>query len=326
MQLHTTRIFVALERPESPDLGTDHDKSRRRRVRSSALNVARRRAVQQRIPVQRRGGAQNPVKPYVTPQLLFMARANARGLPLSTTRAKYIYRFCDSVTSGRASTTSLLALKTKRRQPAAEPPRRPAASSSRIVHERRRPHALGTGVLAGALLWRRERPREWEAECKLRHERAVQLQLPAARFRGARQSDRLRCGLNEYHLTYGGDARGHWMIYHCPFCGGAAPRSKRETLFAQITDAESRRLHELTRDVRTVEVAIARFGPPDHDLVDGLTMQTPATDTEPSKVSSYRVLTYDRLSETADVHFTDYGPERGLRMTLQSKYIGKPGA
>ena len=104
---------------------------------------------------------------------------------------------------------------------------------------------------------------------------------------------------------------------------GAAPESKRGTFFAHITEAESRRLRELVVGVNTVADAITRFGEPDQDQRDGVRTKTPATDTEPSVIRSYRFLRYSRLSETAHVNFTDYGPERGLHMTLQSKYIGE---
>ena len=52
--------------------------------------------------------------------------------------------------------------------------------------------------------------------------------------------------LNEYHFEYpspcaGGDcptAKAEMMIYHCPFCGGAAPVSKRASLFTAFTPEE----------------------------------------------------------------------------------------
>ena len=58
--------------------------------------------------------------------------------------------------------------------------------------------------------------------------------------------------------------------------------------------------------MKTVEEVIAKFGEPDHDNPDGLRTQSPASDTEPSVVRSYRVLRYSGLSETAHVNFTDY--------------------
>lgn len=112
--------------------------------------------------------------------------------------------------------------------------------------------------------------------------------------------------MNEYHLK-------HFDL-----------RSKRGTFFAQITSAETRRLRALASGLRRVENAIAKLGEPDEDHPTGMTTQSPATDTEPSIVRSYRLLRYRGLSETANVTFVDYGPERGLHMTLESTYIGPP--
>jgi hypothetical protein len=129
--------------------------------------------------------------------------------------------------------------------------------------------------------------------------------------------------LNEYHLTHSNDGpRGYSMIYHCPFCGGAAPSSKRGSLFADITDEESRRLRALGDELRSVDEVIARLGPPTQDQAGGLTTHSPESDERPAELHSYRVLVYSDLSETADVRFTDFGPARGVRMSLQSKYVG----
>lgn len=134
--------------------------------------------------------------------------------------------------------------------------------------------------------------------------------------------------MNEYHLTHfdlaGTGRQRYSIIRYCPWCGGAAPSSKRGTFFAHITDAESRRLRDLASGVKTVEDAIARFGQPNQDSPNGLTTTSAATDTKPSVVSSYRLLRYTGLSELANVTFTDDGPDRELRMTLESKYIGEP--
>lgn len=131
--------------------------------------------------------------------------------------------------------------------------------------------------------------------------------------------------MNEYHIARPAAARGgSLIIYHCPWCGGAAPHSRRDTFFAHITQHESARLHALADDVKTVEDAIAKFGQPARDFPRGQTCKTPASDTEPATVTSYRVLYYTGLSETADIRLIDFGPERGLRCSLTSKYIGKP--
>lgn len=54
--------------------------------------------------------------------------------------------------------------------------------------------------------------------------------------------------LNEYQFEYtvGDKGKAKMTIYHCPFCGGAAPESHRENLFAVIPNEEEARLRELT--------------------------------------------------------------------------------
>lgn len=136
--------------------------------------------------------------------------------------------------------------------------------------------------------------------------------------------------MNEYHLTHldlaGIGRHGYSIVFHCLYCGGAAAKSKRDTFFAHMTDAESRRLRDLASSLKTVEEAVAKFGPPDEDHPNGLASKSPASDAAPSIVRFYRLLRYTGLSDTANVTFTDYGPERGLHMTLESKYVGEPEA
>jgi hypothetical protein len=128
---------------------------------------------------------------------------------------------------------------------------------------------------------------------------------------------------NEYHIENVGDA-GHRVIYHCPFCGGAAPPSKRGSLFATITQDENSRLIALATGFKTVKQAVAKLGTPDDDMPAGLGMGSKPTEGEAPTFTSYRTLTYKGLSETADVVLIDYGPEHGLRVTLRGKYLGKP--
>jgi hypothetical protein len=114
---------------------------------------------------------------------------------------------------------------------------------------------------------------------------------------------------------------GKLNIYHCPFCGGAMPRSKRAELFAYITEAELERLDELTRPVDSVDEAVRVFGPPDSEIATGLRKRTPARGRQAPRVASYRVLSFSRLSDTADVQLIDGGPE-GIRFTYLGKYLG----
>ena len=127
--------------------------------------------------------------------------------------------------------------------------------------------------------------------------------------------------LNEYNIETrdGGTLR----IYHCFFCGGAAPRSKRGSLFATITQNEQDRLRDLTSGFATLADVIRKFGKPDEDMDTGLVSKWPAKRGKPPTIKSYRVLRYYDLSKTAQVEFVDYGPETGVRATLQGKYIGK---
>ena len=69
--------------------------------------------------------------------------------------------------------------------------------------------------------------------------------------------------MNEYHLTHldlaGIGRHGYSIVFHCLYCGGAAAKSKRDTFFAHMTDAESRRLRDLASSLKTVEEAVANL-------------------------------------------------------------------
>src|SRR4051794_5133927 len=69
----------------------------------------------------------------------------------------------------------------------------------------------------------------------------------------------------EYHIEYkgpDGKPRGCTVIYHCLFCGGTAPRSKRHLLFAVISAEEETRLAKMLAGVTTIEEALGRLGKP----------------------------------------------------------------
>src|SRR5690349_11129568 len=71
---------------------------------------------------------------------------------------------------------------------------------------------------------------------------------------------------SENHFTYteaGCAGPSTLILYHCPFCGGAAPPSKRVLPFAVIPPAEEERLSKLLRPVTSVRFAIERLGRPD---------------------------------------------------------------
>ena len=133
--------------------------------------------------------------------------------------------------------------------------------------------------------------------------------------------------LNEYNFVYrttdGGEAK--LSIYHCPFCGGRAPKSKRSTLWATLSWAERFRLIKLTKHLRTLDDVLRAFGQPDTDDAAGLVVSTPGWFGKPEKTQGYRVLAYTKLSDTADVHVTVY-PTDKVGFTFQGKYIGKSKA
>ena len=126
--------------------------------------------------------------------------------------------------------------------------------------------------------------------------------------------------MGEYQLKRP-DGSGSGPIYHCPFCGGAAPKSKRASFFARVTWAEASRLQRLTRGIGSVKEAIERLGKPTSDLAEGMAVQTPASDTAPSTTTTYRVVRWDSLSKTAHVDLIDYGI-KGIKFTFVGKYLG----
>jgi hypothetical protein len=128
--------------------------------------------------------------------------------------------------------------------------------------------------------------------------------------------------LQEYQLAHlsGG---GHSAIYHCPWCGGVAPKSQRERHFAVLTWEEIRRLEDVTRGIRSPQEAVSMFGEPDEERERGVTVQLPATDTSPERAESYRTMTFKGLSSTADVSLVDYGVQ-GVKWQYSPKYIGPP--
>jgi Domain of unknown function (DUF6980) len=114
--------------------------------------------------------------------------------------------------------------------------------------------------------------------------------------------------LNEYHIAR--EDGGHWMIYYCPLCGGSAPKSRRDQLFHKLTEVERRRLVDLTQHLKTLDEVLATFGPPDLDQPTGFVKVIPERDGKPETTERFRVLIYQKLSDTADVRVTVYPNDR----------------
>src|SRR5262245_1615682 len=77
---------------------------------------------------------------------------------------------------------------------------------------------------------------------------------------------------NEYHFNYRTSEQGvecscpaMLVVYHCPFCGGVAPKTKRGLLFAKIPKEEETRLKCLLAPIQTISDAIENFGTPDFE-------------------------------------------------------------
>ncbi len=129
---------------------------------------------------------------------------------------------------------------------------------------------------------------------------------------------------NEYQFAYHEpDSCGPstLIIYHCPFCGGAAPASKRELLFHVIPPAEQQRLTAMLAPVQTISDALRLLGTPDDDNPVGVVSRTDETDHSPSSVASSRTLTYHGLSDVANVCVTECSDGRAF-YSLQGKWKG----
>lgn len=125
---------------------------------------------------------------------------------------------------------------------------------------------------------------------------------------------------NEHHFTFGSaDAPGLLVIYHCPFCGGAAPRSKRDLLFATVPPEEER-LIQMLRRVRTIRSALQRLGRPERDDPSG-TRSKGSEGEGPSVTAHHRMLVYERLSPVADVWIMERS-DGTVHWWLQGKRLG----
>lgn len=119
----------------------------------------------------------------------------------------------------------------------------------------------------------------------------------------------------EYYITF---ANGSLLIYHCPFCGGAAPTSQRDLQFAKISMEEDRRLSSLLAPVKTIADAIRLFGEPDFNGYSK--MIKPESGQEPPVIRYDREIIYTKLSDFADVHIQEWDGRAAWQ--LIGKYRG----
>ena len=128
--------------------------------------------------------------------------------------------------------------------------------------------------------------------------------------------------LNEYNIILSGrvGSYGSMRIYHCPFCGGLAPKSRREELFALVTDTEYERLRSMTRGINSVDDALRILGPPCSD--DAITFpEGYVWPVERGAKTPVRALTFTRLSEVANVQVS-VNDDKSAEVTVGPKYIG----
>jgi hypothetical protein len=130
--------------------------------------------------------------------------------------------------------------------------------------------------------------------------------------------------MGEFQFTYhdADEILQQLMIYHCPWCGGVAPRSKRRALFHIVPRAETDRLSAIMSEVKTLDDALSLLGEPDTDSPAGSSTETYETDTAPPTFESFRTLTYRRLSDVADVMICLRG-NRKDHWTLSGKALDR---
>ncbi len=138
--------------------------------------------------------------------------------------------------------------------------------------------------------------------------------------------------VGEYHFKFPSpcvgetcpEAKAYLAIYHCPFCGGAAPPCKRETLFTTFSEREVVRLCRLFDGLCTLEEVVRALGAPNEDSDRGLRMREPEKEGKAPRLWTYRTLGYTRLSDTADVEVYSDPAVANVQVTLAGKYIGPP--
>lgn len=130
--------------------------------------------------------------------------------------------------------------------------------------------------------------------------------------------------VGEYHYAYlepGSNTPATLNIYHCPFCGGAAPASKRRSLFQVVSSEEKHRLADLIVPLNSVRELVEKLGEPDKDEPAGLWQQSEESGHRPSRTVPCRTLIYTSLSAVADVHVYER-PDGTLGWSLSGKYRG----
>ena len=101
--------------------------------------------------------------------------------------------------------------------------------------------------------------------------------------------------VNEYYLEMTG---GRMVIRFCPWCGGDAPVSHRDSLFEVVTPDEIMRLKALTSHLRTRDDVIRAWGQPDEEIRSGYSETGLELNGVPSPTVSFDLMRYNNLSQT----------------------------
>jgi len=112
------------------------------------------------------------------------------------------------------------------------------------------------------------------------------------------------------------------VIYHCPFCGGAAPESKRALLFEPIPDAEHERVARLLDGITTIEEAIKKLGKPDFEGVS--ISKYPEMEGRAPRIENHREIRFQNLSDVAEIWITERF-DGSVLWQLQGKPISRSG-
>jgi hypothetical protein len=127
---------------------------------------------------------------------------------------------------------------------------------------------------------------------------------------------------NEYHFEFQhpSGARVSVVIFHCPFCGGAAPESKRPELFASLSSEEKLRLECTVQEIRTLKDVERTLGKPDIEKaiffpteLGSLRDRATVGEREP-----IRTLIFTQKSDVANIHVTVYSNDE-----VETAIIGK---
>jgi hypothetical protein len=123
---------------------------------------------------------------------------------------------------------------------------------------------------------------------------------------------------NEFRLRVGD---GELIMYHCPFCGGSMPASKRGALFTEPEPREMGEIQNRLRGAQTIADVISRLGEPDRRLGPA----PPVTFGGHTYPGSKENLVYTSLGQTLDVEIQEQ-QDGSISVCFSGKWKQKPGS